>query len=105
MMVVTRDFKFHSGRFGSAIAVRVTPRASKNEVCEVMKDGTIKIKLMSPPVEGKANQALIDYLSEILKIPPSKFEIVLGSTNRNKLIAIEGIDAETLQKRISEIMR
>ncbi len=105
MMAFTREFKFHSGRFGAAIAVRVSPRASKNEISEIMKDGTIKIKLTTPPVDGKANQALIEFLSELLGIPPSKFEIVMGSTNRNKLIAIEGIDAEMLQKRITELIR
>ncbi len=101
-MVIQREPKFHSGRFGSAIAVRVIPRAHKNEISEVMKDGTIKIKLTSPPIDGKANQALIEFLSELLGIPQSKIEIVSGSTNRNKLIAIVGLDAETLQKRIIE---
>jgi uncharacterized protein len=103
-MVITREFKFHSGHFGSAIAVRVIPRAKKNEISEIMKDGTVKIRLTSPPVDGKANQALIEFLSEILGIPQSNFEIVMGSTNRNKLIAIEGIDAETVQKRIAELI-
>lgn len=103
-MMITREHKFHSGCFGAAIAVRVTPRARKNEISSIMQDGMVKIKLTAPPVEGKANLALIAFLSEILEIPQSKFEIVLGSTNRNKIVAIEGVDAETLQKRIVELI-
>lgn len=98
--MVNKESKFHDGRFGSAIAVRVTPRASKNEISGVMQDGTIKIKLTAPPVEGKANQALVEFLSELLGVAQSKIEIVSGSTGRKKLIAIEGLDAEAAQKKI-----
>lgn len=100
-----KEPKFHHGRIGSAITVRVSPRASKNEISGIMQDGTIKIKLTSPPVEGKANQALVEFLSELLGIPKSKIEIVSGSSGRIKLIAIEGLDAETAQKQIMEIIR
>jgi uncharacterized protein YggU (UPF0235/DUF167 family) len=44
--MINQESKFHDGRFGSAIAVRVTPRASKNEISGVMQDGTIKINTM-----------------------------------------------------------
>lgn len=103
-MMITREYKFHSGRFGAAIAVRIIPRARKNEISTIMQDGAIKIKLTAPPVGGKANEALIGFLSELFNIPQSRFEIVMGSTNRNKLVAIEGIDAESLQKLILEIV-
>ncbi|NMC12126.1 MAG: DUF167 domain-containing protein, partial [Chloroflexi bacterium] len=52
--MITREYKFHSGRFGAAIAVRVIPRARKNEISTIMQDGAIKIKLTAPPVGGKA---------------------------------------------------
>lgn len=101
-MFIKKYHKFHDGRFGSAITVRVIPRASKNEISAVMADGTLKIKLTAPPVEGQANQALVEFLSETLGITKSKIEIVSGSTSRKKLIAIEGVEAETLQKLIVE---
>jgi len=101
-MIKKQELKFHSGRIGSAIAVRVAPRASKNEITEVMQDGTIKIKLTSPPVEGKANQALVEFLSELLEVSQSRIEIVSGISGRKKLIAIEGLDAETVHKKIIE---
>ncbi|NMC11760.1 MAG: DUF167 domain-containing protein, partial [Chloroflexi bacterium] len=55
-------------------------------------------------VGGKANEELIRFLSELFNIPQARFEIVMGSTNRNKLVAIEGIDAESLQNLILEIV-
>ena len=103
-MIFTREYKFHSGKFGAAIAVRIIPRARTNEISTIMQDGTIKIKLTAPPVGGKANEALIEFLSEMLGIPKTRFEIVTGSTNRNKLVAIEGIDAETLQKQLIDLI-
>jgi hypothetical protein len=56
-----RSFRLHDGQRGAALAVRVTPRARKNEIVEVLSDGTVKVHLTAPPVEGKANQALLEY--------------------------------------------
>jgi len=100
-----RNFKLHRGKRGIALAIRVTPRAKKNEVTRVMDDGTIKIRLTSPPIEGKANQALIEYLSEILEVPKSKIEIVAGERARDKLISILDLDAESANRRILNHMR
>jgi len=96
----TNDFK--EGRFGAALAIRVIPGASRNEISEILEDGTIKIRLTAPPIEGKANAALIDLLSKILEIPKSKIDIVAGHTRRDKLVSILDIDAETIQERISQ---
>jgi uncharacterized protein (TIGR00251 family) len=95
-----RQFHLHDGRMGAAITVRVTPRASKNEIFEILDDGTIKIRLTSPPSEGKANQALLDFLSEILGVPKTKMEIVAGETGKDKLVTISDLDSATVQERI-----
>jgi uncharacterized protein (TIGR00251 family) len=95
-----RSFKMHGGQMGAAIAVRLTPRSTKNEVSEVLDDGSVKIRLTAPPVEGKANAALIDFLSDLLGVPKSKVEIVGGLTSRDKLVSILGLDADTVQKKI-----
>ena len=73
-----RDFRLHDGHMGSAIAVRVTPRASRNKIVEMMADGTIKIHIAAPPVDGEANEALIRFLAEVLNVPKSRLEIVGG---------------------------
>ena len=95
-----RRFHLHDGKKGSALALRVTPRASRNEIVEILSDGTVKIRLTSPPVEGQANQALVDFLSEVLEVPPSHIDIVAGITGRDKLISILDMDANAVQQKI-----
>lgn len=95
-----RKYHLHSGKGGAALAVRITPRASRNEISEILSDGTVKIRLTAPPVEGKANLALVDFLSDIIGVPPSQIEIVAGATGRDKLVSVLDMDAETLHKRI-----
>jgi uncharacterized protein (TIGR00251 family) len=80
--------KLTGGRRGAALAVRITPRARRNEIVEVLADQTVKIRLTAPPVEGKANEALIKFLSKVLNITESKIEIVAGQTGRDKLVSI-----------------
>ena len=60
---MANKYKFSDGKKGSALPVRVTPRASKNEIVEVLSDQTVKIRLTAPPVEGKANVELIKNIS------------------------------------------
>lgn len=95
-----RKFKLHNGQRGSALAVRVTPRASRNEIVEVLDDGTIKVRLAASPSDNEANAALIDFLSEILGVPKSKLDIVAGSAGRDKLISVVDMDVETAHQRI-----
>jgi uncharacterized protein (TIGR00251 family) len=95
-----RQFRLHSGQKGSALAVRVTPRASRNEVVEMLEDGTIKVRLAAPPVDDQANQALIEFLSDILGVPKSRLDIVAGATGRDKLVAVMDMDVETAHQRI-----
>jgi len=95
-----RKFKLHHGQKGSALAVRVTPRASRNEIVEVLDDGTVKVRIAAPPADNEANAALIEFLSEILGVPKSKLDIVAGATGRDKLIAVLDMDVETAHQRI-----
>lgn len=95
-----RKYAMHGGQKGSALAIRVTPRASKNEISEILSDGTVKIRLTAPPVEGKANAALIAFLAEVIGVPQSKIEIVAGETGRDKLVSILDMDPTTVHQRI-----
>jgi uncharacterized protein (TIGR00251 family) len=98
----SRKYKLHNGKKGSALAIRVTPRASRNEIVEILTDGTVKIRLTAPPVEGKANEELIRFLSKILDVAPSRLEIVAGATGRDKLVSILDLSADEVQKKILE---
>jgi uncharacterized protein (TIGR00251 family) len=97
-----REKKFSDGRHGIALPVRVIPRASRNEIVEILSDQTVKIRLKAPPVEGKANEELVKFLSKILGIPKSKFEIVGGRTGRDKLVSILDVQGDEVNKKILE---
>ena len=84
---------------GVLINIRVVPRASKNEISGEM-DGAIKIRLQSPPVDGKANKALIDFLSELLGVSKSSVAILSGETSRNKRVHVRGIELVEARRRI-----
>ncbi|HVN55362.1 MAG TPA: DUF167 domain-containing protein [Anaerolineaceae bacterium] len=95
-----RKFHFHDGSTGAALTIRITPRASRNEISTVLDDGTVKIRLTAPPVEGQANEALVKFLGEVLDVAPSRIEIVAGQKGRDKLVTISGMDSTTLQERV-----
>jgi len=95
-----RKFKLHDGKKGSALAVRVTPRASRNEIVEILNDSTIKIRIAAPPVDGEANEVLIEFLADILGVSKSRLDIVAGVSGRDKLIAVLDIDVDTAHSRI-----
>ena len=95
-----RKYELHDGKKGAALAVRVTPRASRNEIAEVLDDGTIKVRIAAPPADNEANEALVEYLAEILGVPKSRLDIVAGLSGRDKLISVVDMDAETAHQRI-----
>ncbi len=95
-----RKFNLHSGKKGSALAVRVTPRASHNEIVELLEDGTIRVRIAAPPSDNEANEALINFLSEVLGVAKSRLDIVAGLAGRDKLISVVDMDAETVHQRI-----
>lgn len=78
------------------IKVYLQPKSSKNEVAGPYRDG-IKVKVTTPPVEGKANEALIRFLAKEYGIPPSCIEIIKGLHSREKTLKISGA---ILNKRI-----
>ncbi len=98
-------FHMKADKKGATLALRITPRASKNEITEILSDGTVKIRLSAPPVEGKANEALLKFLAETLDVPVSHLEIVSGAGGRNKLVSVIDMDAEILHRKIAEHIR
>jgi uncharacterized protein (TIGR00251 family) len=89
-----RKSRFSDAKRGAAITVKVTPRAKRTAVAGVMDDGTIKIKVAAPPVDGAANKELIEFLAETLGLPKNQVDIVAGETSERKLISLVGISPE-----------
>jgi len=82
-------------------AVKVHPRAKRNAITGVVGDA-LKLALTAPPVDGRANDACIDYFAELLNIPRSAITIISGQNSRNKVIRIAGLQAEELLKVLRE---
>jgi hypothetical protein len=95
-----RKFHLHNGKSGAAITVRVTPRASKNEISEILDDGTVKIRLTTPPEESVSNQALMLFLADVLGVKTSQIEIVAGTNSKDKIVAVTNMDSSVLQNKI-----
>ena len=68
------------------IEIRVVPNSSKNSISDEVD--FLKVKLTAPPVDNKANKALIEYLSKLLKTPKSSIELVSGMTSKNKRLIL-----------------
>jgi uncharacterized protein (TIGR00251 family) len=78
------------------IAVRVQPRASRDGIAGE-RDGTLIVRVTAPPVEGKANDAVRKLLAKRLGIAPGRISVVRGAKGRDKLVEIEGMDAEAVR--------
>ena len=94
-----RNFHLHDGQSGAALAIRITPRATSNQVAEILHDGTIRIRLVAAPGD-EVNSVLKAYLSNILEVPESAIDVVAGQTGRDKLVSILNLDSETAHKKI-----
>lgn len=84
---------------GVAFAVRVVPRASRNEIVEVHGDA-LKVRLTAPPVEGRANEALIVLLAQRLGVRKSQVQIVAGAASRRKMIRVVGLFVQEVEERL-----
>jgi uncharacterized protein (TIGR00251 family) len=82
--------------------VRVQPSAKKDEISGWMADGTLKIRLRAKPVEGQANQGLIQFISKTFKIAKGDIEILSGEHVRNKRLKINGLTKEILDRYLTK---
>jgi uncharacterized protein len=78
---------------GVTFSVRVQPRASRSGVAGEV-DGALRIRLAAPPVDGEANQELVNLLARLLDIPRRQVEIISGQKSKNKVVRVTGISAE-----------
>lgn len=95
---------FQNAQSGAAITVRVLPRAKKTELVGVMEDGTFRIRIAAPPVEGAANHALIEFLAQTLNVPTSQIDIVAGEFSERKLITLVGVTPEQVDTALGRFV-
>jgi len=89
----------HETAAGVTFAVKVQPRARKNAITGELGDA-VKLALTAPPLDGRANQACIDFFAKLLDVPRSSVTIASGETSRKKVIRVAGVSAEVIRKRL-----
>jgi uncharacterized protein (TIGR00251 family) len=91
--------KVRDGNQGVWFAVKVHPRAKKDAITGEFGDA-LKVSLTTPPVEGRANDACIEFFAKLLKVPRSSVTIASGQTSRNKVIRVAGVSREYVVDRL-----
>ena len=81
------------------VDVRVIPRAQKTQLAGE-RNGAILVRVKAPPVDGAANDALIDFLAATLEVPRRNIRIVSGERTRLKRVAIAGVSEDTVKSRL-----
>ena len=79
--------------------VKIHPRAKKNAITGKLGDA-LKVSLTAPPLDGKGNDACIDFFAKFLEVPRASVTIASGQTSRRKVIRVAGLSAEEIGKRI-----
>ena len=85
---------------GLSFAVKVQPRAKRNAITGTMGDA-LKLSVTAPPVEDRANQAVIEFFADWFEIVRSQVTITSGETSRNKFIRITGVTTQQLWDKLA----
>jgi uncharacterized protein (TIGR00251 family) len=88
---------------GIVFAVKVQPRARRNAITGVVGDA-LKLALTAPPVDGRANQAVVEFLAELFEIPRASVTITSGETSRNKVVRIAGMSKQAMERKLGETL-
>jgi uncharacterized protein len=87
---------------GVIFAVKVHPRARKNAITGVLGDA-LKLSLTAPPVEGRANQAVVEFFADLFEIPQSSVTIASGQTSRRKVVRVTGVSKQAVENKLAQI--
>jgi uncharacterized protein (TIGR00251 family) len=89
----------HESPDAVTFAIKVRPRAKNNALTGELGN-TLKVSLTTPPVEGRANQACIEFFAKLLKVPRSSVTIASGQTSRNKVNRVAGVTEQYVRDRL-----
>ena len=85
------------------LRLHVQPRAAVNELAGLQGDA-LKLRLTTPPVDGKANKAVIAYLAKFFHLPKSALSIKSGQQSRSKTVAIKGADEQQVRRVLADLL-
>ncbi len=83
----------------ASVSVRVVPRGARDGI-EGYRDGALRVRLTAPPVEDKANEALVRFLARALDVARSRVTLAAGSRSRNKVVRVTGIGRAEFFRRL-----
>lgn len=98
-----RTFQFHDGKSGAAVALRVITGARRTSIDAILADGTIHVSLTAP--DDGANDALLAFFAQVLKVAPAQLDLVAGGNGNDKLVTILGLDGNEVDTRIRTWMK
>jgi hypothetical protein len=87
---------------GCTLAVRVHPGAKRDAIVG-MHGGTLKVAITAPATDGRANDALIAFVAERLRVPRARVSLLAGATSRTKTLRIQGTSAAEVQAALVEV--
>jgi uncharacterized protein YggU (UPF0235/DUF167 family) len=96
--MIGREFRFHDGKKGSALAIRVSAGGEETQFTKVLRDGTVLVTIQGHP--DNINQVLIDFLAKQLQLPVTQFDVIAGIDGEDKLISI----LETAPERVQQLV-
>ncbi|HLI49574.1 MAG TPA: DUF167 family protein [Chthonomonas sp.] len=84
--------------------IRLTPRSDRNAI-DRYEEGKLYVRVRAAPVKGEANRALLALLAEALEVPKSRMELVSGTTAREKVVRVEGMEDAELSERLQQRLK
>lgn len=84
-------------------SIKVHPKSRRERIVGAL-DEVPKLEITAPPIEGKANEACVRFLADLLKVPRSSVTIAAGKSSRNKVIRVAGISAVAVTQRLAAAM-
>jgi uncharacterized protein (TIGR00251 family) len=89
---------------GVLLLLKVQPRASRNEVAGLLGN-ELKLKVTAPPVDAAANEAVVQFIAELLDCPRSCVQLIRGRTSRHKQILLAGLRLETVVETFQRVLK
>ena len=100
--MIGREFRFHDGEKGAALAIRVTQDETNAGIIKVQQDGTLLINL--PHAEEDIDKELVRYLSDVLKVAEKRLDIIAGGEDNERLVSILDMKPSDLQDIVLSII-
>jgi uncharacterized protein (TIGR00251 family) len=89
---------------GATFTVKVHPRARKNAITGAVGDA-LKLAVTAPPVEGRANEAVVEFFADFFEIPRASVTITSGATGRRKVVRIAGMSKQVVEQKLVQSLK